>query len=257
MNIVDTHCHAGLHKYEPVESLLYHMQTSGVAQAVLIQYGGNDDNDYLLDCLKRYPDQLSAAMIVAADDDGTAVRRWAEQGLQGIRLPANSRAQAADPLAQWRAAADTGLVVSAPCRPAWLLSPEWREVVTTFPDLRIVIEHLAGATVEDQPPYDEFRQALAVVADQPNVTMKLPGFGEFCPMPLPFDPIPPLPRLALDALGPERMMWGSDYPPVSSREGYDNSLRVPMEYFADLSPSHQAKLFGDTAREVWGLPSPS
>ena len=30
MTIVDTHCHIGLHKYEPVESLLYHMNTSGV-----------------------------------------------------------------------------------------------------------------------------------------------------------------------------------------------------------------------------------
>ena len=113
MRIVDTHCHAGLLKYEPVESLLYHMETSGVSQAVLIQYGGNSDNRYLADCLQRYPGRFAAAMIVDADDDGTAMRRWAEAGLTGIRLGVGSRAQAADPLAQWRTAADLGLVVSA------------------------------------------------------------------------------------------------------------------------------------------------
>ena len=61
MIIVDTHCHAGMTKYEPVESLLRHMETSGVAQAVLIQYMGNTDNEYLADCLARFPGQLAAA----------------------------------------------------------------------------------------------------------------------------------------------------------------------------------------------------
>ncbi|MDA0335323.1 MAG: amidohydrolase family protein [bacterium] len=253
MIIVDTHCHAGLQKYEPAESLLRHMETSGVEQAVLIQYGGNTDNSYLVDCLARYPGKLAAAMIVPDDDDGTAVRDWAAQGIQGIRLRANARATAADPLAQWRAASELGLIVSAPCRPAWLLSAAFDEVIETFPDLRIVIEHLGGVGPDIVAPYEEFRQVLAHVSAHPNLSMKLPGFGEFCPVPLPFDPIPPLARLALDAFGPQRLMWGSDYPPVSSREGYDNSLRVPLEYFADLSAADRGAIFGATAQSVWGL----
>lgn len=257
MHIVDTHCHAGLTKYEPVESLLYHMELSGVAQAVLIQHMGITDNDYLLDCLVRHPGRLAAAMLVPADDDGTAVRRWAERGMQGIRLRADQRAEAADPLAQWRAAADAGLVVSAPSRPSWLLADEFAEVLDTFPKLPVVVEHLAGVGTDAEAPYDEFRAVLERIVPHENVTMKLPGFGEFCRVPLPFDPVPPLPRMALEALGPQRMMWGSDFPPVSTREGYDNSLRVPLDYFADLTEAERAALFGDTARRVWGLPTPS
>ncbi|HJP32217.1 MAG TPA: amidohydrolase family protein [Candidatus Latescibacteria bacterium] len=254
MAIVDTHCHAGLLKYEPVESLLRHMQVSGVEQAVLIQYAGNTDNEYLVDCLSRFPGKLAAAMIVPEDDDGTAVRQWADRGIQGIRLALKARAKPTDGLAQWRAAAETGLVVSAPCRPAWLLSSEFFEVVDTFPDLAIVIEHLGGIGADAAPPYDEFRSALEGLSGRPNVSMKLPGFGEFCRVPMPFEPIPPLARMALDAFGPQRLMWGSDYPPVSSREGYDNSLRVPMEYFADLSETDRSAIFGDTARAIWQLP---
>jgi len=51
------------------------------------------------------------------------------------------------------------------------------------------------------------------------LTIKLPGFGEFCELPCPFEAVPPLAEMALEAFGPQRVMWGSDYPPVSSREG--------------------------------------
>ncbi len=248
--IIDTHCHAGLLKYEPVESLLYHMDYNGVDRAVLIQYAGNSDNTYLIDCLQRYAPRLAGAMIVDPADDGSAVRRWAEAGIGGIRLPVDARSTSSDPLAIWRAADACGLVVSAPCRPELLVGEAFAEVLAEFPDLSIVIEHLGGVGAEAQPPYEVFCQALEL-AKHPNLTMKLPGFGEICRVPMPFDPIPPLPQMALDAFGAERLMWGSDYPPASSREGYTNALQVPREYFSDLSAAHQSAIFGDTAARVW------
>ncbi|MEZ4729845.1 MAG: hypothetical protein R3E79_22155 [Caldilineaceae bacterium] len=89
MVIVDTHCHVGVHKYEPVEVLLFHMARHGVAQAVFIQYMGNTDNNYLIECMAAHPGKFAAAMLVAPDDDGSRIRYWAEQGIGGIRLPAN------------------------------------------------------------------------------------------------------------------------------------------------------------------------
>ncbi len=106
MTIVDTHCHIGLSKYEPVESLLFHMQRSGVSKAVLIQYMGNTDNTYLLEAMSNHPGRFSAAMIVANDDDGKMMRKWSESGIPGIRLPLKARG--ADPLAQWRTASELG-----------------------------------------------------------------------------------------------------------------------------------------------------
>lgn len=250
MTIVDTHCHIGLLKYEPVESLAFHMDRAGVDKAVFIQYGGNSDNQYMIDSAATRPERFRSAMIVDSSDDGTAVRRWAEKGIVGIRLPIASRSTAADPLAQWRAAAELGLVVSAPSRPTALLSDEFREVLDAFPDLEIVIEHLAGVGSDAQGPYDEYREALKL-AERSNLTIKLPGFGEICKVPLPFDPIPPVADLALEAFGADRMMWGSDYPPVSGREGYDNSLSVPSEYFSKLSSDEQAAIFGETALRIW------
>ena len=250
MIIVDTHCHIGLHKYEPVESLLYHMKTSGVDRAVFIQYAGNSDNQYMLDSMAAQPGKFQAAMIVDPTDDGTAMRQWADRGIIGIRLPANSRADCADLLAQWRTAADLNLIVSAPSNPQSLLSDEFAEVIREFPTLSIVIEHLAGIGEGQQPPYDTFKKILEL-AEHPNLSIKLPGFGEICPVPLPFDPIPPLADMAIEAFGPQRVMWGSDYPPVSRREGYDNSLKVPMDYLSDLSAEDREWIFGKTALKIW------
>ena len=248
MHIIDTHCHIGLHKYEPVETLLFHMQRAGVAQAVFIQYAGNSDNQYLLDSMAAHPGKFAAAMIVPADDDGTAIRRWAEAGIGGIRLAANFRGTGSDPLAHWRTANERGLVVSAPSSPA---SAEFAEVLRLFPTLSIVIEHLGGA--KPGMSSDEFQPVLDL-ARHDNLTIKLPGFGEFCHLPHPFRDVPAFADRVLEAFGPRRMMWGSDWPPVSSREGYDSSLSFPMDYFADLSADERAWIFGKTAQKIWNLP---
>ena len=79
-------------------------------------------------------------------ESGCAIGRT--KGLWGSVLGADSRAEASDPLAQWRTAAELNLVVSAPSSPSTLLSDNFAEVVKRFPDLQIVIEHLAGVGTE-------------------------------------------------------------------------------------------------------------
>ncbi|MAE19525.1 hypothetical protein CMK12_11450 [Candidatus Poribacteria bacterium] len=250
--IVDTHCHTGLDKYEPIESLLFHLDSSGVDKAVLIQHAGNTDNSYHLQCLNNYPGRFASAMIVADNDDGTQIRSWAEQGILGIRLRADSRADTADPLAHWRVADELGLIVSAPCSPEILLGMAFQEVLSTFPDLQIVLEHLAGASQQMEPPYTVFQSVLKL-AEHPTLSIKLPGFGEFCPLPYPFTQVRPLAEMALEAFGPKRMMWGSDYPPVSSREGYRHSLEFPRQYLSSLSQGEQDWIFGRTAASIWRM----
>ena len=158
---------------------------------------------------------------------------------------------------KWRrathiAAAELGLVVSLSGNPASLLGRDFAEVIKTFPELRVVIEHLGGVNATMRAPYREFRQVLEL-AHYPNFFMKLPGFGEFCPVPIETNAIAPMADMALEAFGARRMMWGSDFPPVSSREGYQNALRVPMEYFGKLSAEERDWIFGKTAEKVWGF----
>ena len=199
MTIVDTHCHTGLDKYEPVESLLFHMEQSGVEKAVLIQHMGTTDNSYHVECLRQYPHRFKSAMIVEDNDNGSGIWQWADQGINGIRLPADSRSNSSDPLAYWRAAAELNLVVSAPGGPAAFTGGNFQEVLRLFPGLQFVIEHLGGFGLGRGTASEE-REMLRALAQHPNLTIKLPGFGEICELPYPFQEVPKAVRDALEHL---------------------------------------------------------
>ena len=57
--------------------------------------------------------------------------------------------------------------------------------------------------------------------------------------------------MAYDAFGPRRMMWGSDYPPVSGREGYRNALQGVMGHPAFKSDEDKEWVMGKTAMNVF------
>ena len=65
MPIVDTHCHASLAWFEPIEALIHQMDENDVQHALLVQIRGQYNNDYQFSCVDRFPDRL--ASIVAID----------------------------------------------------------------------------------------------------------------------------------------------------------------------------------------------
>ena len=69
--------------------------------------------------------------------------------------------------------------------------------------------------------------------------------------PNPFPDVPPLIEMALEAFGANRLMWGSDFPPVANREGYRNALRFPMEHIEFKSQEDKEWTFGRTAASMF------
>ena len=59
--------------------------------------------------------------------------------------------------------------------------------------------------------------------------------------------------MAYQAFGPQRMMWGSDYPPVGAREGYRNSLQGVLELSLFKSQEEKDWAFGKTAVKAFKL----
>lgn len=258
MTIVDTHCHAGVNWFEPVELLLAQMNANGVDKGALIQHRGTFDNGYLFECAGRFPGRFAAVVIVDTAS-GTALddlERWAEMGACGVRLAPLERSPGADPLAIWRKAAELGLAVSSLGSAEQFASAEFESAVAALPDTPIIIEHLAGVGAAARPPYSAYRRALAL-AKYPNAYIKVPGLGEISERPavlgakFGFDCTPPLYEMALDAFGASRMMWGSDYPPVSGREGYRNALQGAISHPAFADARTREMVFGETAMSVF------
>ncbi len=258
MTIVDTHCHAGRNWFEPIKLLLYQMDANGVEKAVLVQHRGSYDNSYLLECARQLPGRLSVVGMVdvGRHDAPDELERWAEQGVTGLRLYAHQRSPGPDPLAIWKRAEELGLTVSCQGEVEEFASEQFAGVVEAAPRLPIVIEHLAGATPETRQTDPLFERALQL-ARYPNTYIKVPGLGEILPRPRTLRPdfdmgaASPLIDMAYDSFGPRRMMWGSDYPPVSGREGYRNALRGVMDHPALRDPEERAWVMGKTALDVF------
>jgi L-fuconolactonase len=266
MGFVDTHCHASLHWYEPIDTLLFEMDRNDVDQAVLIQIQGQFDNSYQHACVQRYPDRLASVVLVdpREADAPRTLERLAADGAVGVRLGAAVRSPGDDPLAIWRAAARSRLVVSCSGSSADFGAAAFSELLTELPELTVVIEHLASVK---QPDADDSRRAERErafgLARFPNTYIKIPGLGEFATraLPVPGDafpfvrPIPSYLEQVYAAFGPSRMLWGSDFPPVATREGYHLALQLSRDQFADKPEAEQAQIFGDTARAVFHLRS--
>jgi L-fuconolactonase len=267
MVVADTHCHASPYWFEPVEVLLDEMTRNDVDKAVLVQFFGVYDNSYLIECMRRFPGRFSVVALVDVQrpDAPEQLERLKEQGVEGIRFNTGMRSPGEEPLAVWRQAAQLDMVASVMGTVEEYAAPEFEGIVKELPDLKIVIEHLGGVGAYFGPgradktvPYETY-QAVLELSKYSNTFMKIPGLGEFCsrPMPFrqpyPFGEVPPLIEMAIDAFGPQRLMWGSDFPPVAAREGYRNALRFPMERLQARSEEDREWTFGKTAATLWRL----
>ena len=188
------------------------------------------------------------------------LEKWAQEGAEAVRLRTFNRSPGADPLAIWRKAEALGMSASVGGPLDVFASPDFRQLVEAVPNLKIVVEHLGGAGVfaihagpVPQPPYTQFRQMLGL-ARCSNTYLKIHGMGEYCPPPFPYSDIPPFVEMAHDAFGPRRMLWGSDFPPVSLREGYANALRFTMDQMPFCSREDQERIFGKTALSIYKFP---
>jgi L-fuconolactonase len=256
--IIDSHCHAGQVWYEPAETLLFQMDRCGVARALLVQMLGQYNNEYQKACLERWPDRFINIVGVDPADPGAPdqLRRLAERGAQGVRLRPTARSLGADPWKIWRTAEYCRLAISCVGTTAQFTAPSFSELVSSFPDLPIVLEHLGGVA---RPDADETIEDVWALARFPNIFLKVPGLGQLSKrlslLPAEGSPFEPgaeaTLRRAVNAFSARRLMWGSDFPVVASREGYANSLAGMQACLSFLPTAELNEIFGGTAARVF------
>ena len=268
--IIDSHLHVwsddperypwageGTSEAGTVELLLETMAKNGVHKACIVQpIHYRYDNRYVADCLAKYPTTFSAIAIMdrnAPDAVEQLERLVGEDGFEGLRMhlgraddPAEWAAPDQDPI--WRKAEELGACMlslgSAEQQPA--IAP----IVARHPGVKVILDHLGGAPVQEEPPFPLLRKVLDL-ARYPNVYVKFtPRVGTGTDI-YPFPDQHAVYERIYDAFGPQRLLWGTDFPHIFRNIGYRAGLDLFRRNMAFLNEEDKEWLFARTALSIW------
>jgi predicted TIM-barrel fold metal-dependent hydrolase len=266
--IIDSHTHAWEYwPYEPpvpdpesrgrVEQLLWEMDRSGVDQAVLVcaRIEHNpQNNDYVAQCVERYPDRL----IQFADVDCSwtetyhtpdaaarlreAAARYRLKGFTHYLKSDLDWFDSLEGLEFFETAAELGLIASLALGPEW--QPALRTLARTFPSVPFLCHHMAGARAGEgaRPRLDEILRS----AEVPNIYVKLSGFHYVSQVSwdYPYSDTLWIVRKLYEHYGPERLCWGSDYPVVRFHMTYQQSLEAFRTHCAFVPEADREAILG-------------
>jgi L-fuconolactonase len=121
------------------------------------------------------------------------------------------------------------------------------------PHLPMVIDHLAKPLIK-AGTMEGWRQSFEAAARFPNIYCKLSGmvteadWQEWSPQ-----DFRPYVQVALEAFGPGRLMFGSDWPVSTLCASYQQVVQALRDALGPISEDERALIFGGTAERFYGL----
>jgi L-fuconolactonase len=210
------------HRAIDFEELVAGMNAAGIDKAAIVHssttYGYN--NAYLADAIAEHLDRFTGVFSVDVRDPSAPerIRHWASRGLSGLRLFAvgstvkTDQSWIADPATYpaWKCCSELALPVAISMRQDGL--PHLVEVLSRFPEVNVILDHLLHAPMTDGPPYNA-AAGLFGMAKYPNVYLKLTSAiirrtRDELATPMSFF------GKLLDNFGSARIAWGSNFPAV-------------------------------------------
>ena len=235
------------------EMLLELMRANRVERTVIIQViHYRWDNSYLADVLKQYPQYFQGVArvnpeIPAAPDD---LSRLVEQGFRGVRIsPAGGgagdwiRGPLMPPLWKRCQSLQVPMTVLAPI----IRMPDVERLVEKFPDLTVVIDHMADCPVDQPQELDK----LIALKRYPKVFVKISHTWSLSKQPYPYLDSQAQVKRLYDAFGPQRLMWGTDWPLVENHCGYAKALAIVRYEMKFLNEDDKAWILSKTVERVW------
>jgi L-fuconolactonase len=227
--------------------------------AVLVQAAPSDaETDYLLEIAASVPWVLGVVGWVdmdAADATDTIARRCGQSKFVGIRPMLQDL-----PNAEWilhprrsralEALQGHQLVLDALIRPAHL--PVLVRLASDYPELQIVIDHAAKPSIGWQ--IDEMWQsAMHRLAGNQNVSCKVSGLLTELAPGVDIAMIVPYVKALIDLFGPDRLVWGSDWPVLTLAGSYSDWMNLSRDALCGVSPKHIDAIMGGNAIRTYRL----
>lgn len=210
MKIIDSHTHVhslpGYWWDSPPERLIRLMDEAGIEKSIIMPYGETLPDDltlleYTVECVRKYGQRLIGyvRMHPAGGKRGIEVFEKAvrEQGMKGLKFhPVGTMIHPADPLTAMfvKKAAELGVPVLFHCGDEeWTLPFQIAKLMEKVPEAKIILGHMGG--------YFHTADAIAVAAEHRNCYLETSA-----------TPDPRIIREAVEKLGPQKVIFGSDGP---------------------------------------------
>ena len=131
--------------------------------------------------------------------------------------------------------------------------PQAIQLVDRHPEQVFVLDHLAKPRIKEGI-LSPWRESMKELARRGNVFCKVSGMAteadwkQWTP-----GQLRPYFDAALDAFGPRRLMFGSDWPVCLLACDYGRWVKTVRDFAAPLSDAERDRLFGGTAIDAYGL----
>ncbi|GAB4520952.1 MAG: amidohydrolase family protein [Amphiplicatus sp.] len=231
----------------------------GVTGAVLVQSQQSEaDTRYLIRAARESDFVLGVCGWCALDapDTPAQVKAFAQEPkLRALRpmlqdLDDERWIAEADLDAAIAAMIEAGLAFDALVRPRHL--PALIAFKRRHDGLVLIVDHGAKPDI-GAGDIESWAALMGEIARLPNTYCKLSGLLTEASPGAGADALRPYVEVMLSCFGPERLMWGSDWPVLNLAGAYEPWLRLAEALCDGLSAYEREYVFGETARAAYGL----
>lgn len=143
------------------------------------------------------------------------------------------------------------LVFDLCCRAGQL--PMARDLAQACDNTQLVLNHCGNPDIAGGG-FDAWQKDLSALAEMPNVACKLSGLlGKCSPGKADYATILPYVSHVIDAFGPDRLVWGSDWPVCNPAGGIDTWVHITRQVLASLSAAQAQEIASGTAKRLYRI----
>ncbi len=254
---------------DPILSRVYgphdlrpHLDTSGIDHTVIVQAAASlEETEYILGIADVTPHVAGVVGWIDFEDR--------QHQTQMIRLARHPKLKGFRPMIQnipdinwmlrdeirwgYETMTELGLGFDALGFPRHL--DNFLKLFLRHPDMRVVVDHCMKPQIAEHSTenFVYWSTGIARIATETNAYCKLSGLITEANENWTIDELRPYISHVIDIFGPDRIMWGSDWPVCRLRSEYDRWHHAALELTSHLSIADRAQIFGKTAIEFYRL----
>jgi len=142
------------------------------------------------------------------------------------------------------------LVFDALTRPVHLAN--LKKLTDRYPDLNVVIDHASKPAIE-QGEFESWAALMADIAADSHATVKLSGMVTEAGADWTVELLTPYVDHLLEHFGPQRIIWGSDWPVCTLASSYGQWFEATNALLGSLNETDKSDVLGHNAATVYGL----